>query len=65
MTYVVQYTIITAILIAAAAYAGRRIYLTWRHCGDKCYGCKGCALRKQMMKKRASAHRKPACHEKK
>ena len=65
MTYVVQYTILIVILIAAVAYAGRRIYLTWRHSNDKCYGCKGCALHDQILKKQASAHRKPACYEKK
>ena len=59
MTYVVQYTILIVILIAAVAYAGRRIYLTWRHSGDKCYGCKGCALHDQILKKQASAHESP------
>ena len=65
MTHVIQYTILIVILIAAVAYAGRRIYLTWRHSNDKCYGCKGCALHDQILKKQASAHRKPACYEKK
>lgn len=65
MTHVVQYTILIVILIAAVAYAGRRIYLTWRHSSDRCYGCKGCALHDQILKKQASTHRKPACYKKK
>lgn len=65
MTHVVQYTILIVILIAAVAYAGRRIYLTWRHSSDRCYGCKGCALHDQILKKQTSPHRKPACYEKK
>lgn len=65
MPHMLQYIILIIILVAAIAYAGRRLYLTIRHSGDKCYGCKGCDLHHQITRKQASHTGKPACYDKK
>lgn len=63
-----QLLIVGAVLAACLAYVGYRVYVAVRRAGDRCYGCSGCALHDQLMKKRAGERRrgKPLCyHEKK
>ena len=48
-----QYTIVFLLLLLAIAYAIHRIRQTFKQTKNRCYGCKGCAIREQMMKKHA------------
>lgn len=54
----IQYIVIGVVLIAALGYAAYRIYDTVRRANDPCYGCSGCALHDQLMKKRADCKKK-------
>ena len=47
---ILQYTIVFLILLAAIVYIFRRVRQTIRETRSGCYGCKGCALKEQMMK---------------
>ena len=65
---ILQYSIVFAILLAAIIYIIRRVRLTVRDAESGCYGCKGCALKEQMMKKRAKKGgkmKKNECFQKK
>ena len=64
---ILQYSIVALILLLAIFYAFRRIRQTIRETQSGCYGCKGCALKEQMMKKRAKNRgksKKNECFEK-
>jgi len=61
----VQYVIIAFILSLAFVYAGYRIYQIIRHANDKCYGCTGCSLHDQLLKKQGKEKGKPDCYHKK
>lgn len=41
------------ILIAAVGYAVRRVWLALKRRNSPCYGCEGCALREEMMRRRS------------
>lgn len=41
------------ILIASVGYAVRRVWLALRRRNSPCYGCEGCALREEMMRRRS------------
>ena len=58
-----QYTIVFTILLLAIAYIAHRIRQTVRETRSGCYGCKGCALKAQIMKKKAKSKRKGAKNE--
>jgi hypothetical protein len=60
----VQYIIITIVLLTAIAYVLWRIILIIRHSNDKCYGCSGCAIHDQLMRQRGQGKR-PLCYNKK
>lgn len=62
-----QLLLVGLVLGLCVAYVARRIYITVRRAGDRCYGCKGCALHDQLMKKRAPRHPhgKPLCYHNK
>lgn len=62
---VLQYIIIFIIILLALGYAYRRIYIALRNSKDRCYGCKGCELHDQILKKQATKHEKPQCFQKK
>lgn len=51
---VLQYIVIFIIILLALGYACRRIYLALRNSKDRCYGCKGCELHDQILKKQAT-----------
>lgn len=59
-----QYLLLFLILFAAVGYMLWRGWLMWKHVGDKCYGCSGCALHDEMLKKHGKKHGKPACFHK-
>ncbi len=64
----IQYYIVFAVLIAAIIYIIIRVRHTIREAESGCYGCKGCALKEQMMRNRAkkgTITKKNACFEKK
>jgi hypothetical protein len=61
----IQYIIIAIILALAIAYAAYRIYISAKRAGDPCYGCSGCAIHEQMLKKRGKGKKKPVCFNKK
>ena len=56
-----QYIIIGVILLLALLYAGRRLYLSIKHSGDKCYGCAGCELHDRILKQQGK-EKKPECY---
>lgn len=60
----IQLVIVGVVLAACLAYVGYRIYVAVRRAGDRCYGCSGCALHDQLMKKRAQERHggKPGCY---
>ncbi|PNP94629.1 hypothetical protein BFS16_06985 [Hoylesella timonensis] len=62
---VLQYIVIFIIILLALGYACHRIYLALRNSKDRCYGCKGCELHDQILKKQATKHEKPQCFQKK
>ena len=62
---VLQYIVIFIIILLALGYACRRIYIALRYSNDRCYGCKGCELHDQILKKQATRHQKPQCFQKK
>ena len=62
---VLQYIVIFIIILLALGYAYRRIYLALRNSKDRCYGCKGCELHDQILKKQATKHEKPHRFQKK
>ena len=62
---VLQYIVIFIIILLALGYACRRIYLALRNSKDRCYGCEGCELHDQILKKQATKHEKPQCFQKK
>lgn len=67
-TMLIQYFIVSVILLAAIIYIIRRVRQTIREAESGCYGCKGCALKEQMIKNRARKGRKTKkneCFEKK
>lgn len=61
----IQYIIIGIITALAIAYAAYRIYKNIMVGNDPCYGCEGCAIHEQMLKKRGKGNKKPACFNKK
>ncbi|GEM_PF-2228811 len=48
-----QTFIVILILIAAVGYAVWRIWLLLKRRNSPCYGCEGCALREEMMRRRS------------
>jgi len=62
---VTQYIIIGVTVLAALAYIVWRIRKLLKEMSSPCYGCKGCALREQMMKNKMQKREKPACYDKK
>ena len=65
---ILQYSIVFLILLAAIIYIIRRVRQTVREAESGCYGCKGCALKGQMMKKRTKKGikaKKNECFQKK
>lgn len=48
-----QYIIVFSALAIAVFYIIYRINKTFNEAKSGCYGCKGCAIKQQMMKKRA------------
>lgn len=62
---VLQYIVIFIIILLALGYACRRIYIALRYSNDRCYGCKGCELHDQILKKQATKHEKHQCFQKK
>lgn len=62
---VLQYIVIFIIILLVLGYAYRRIYLALRNSKNRCYGCKGCELHDQILKKQATKHEKPQCFQKK
>ena len=64
----IQYSIVCVILLAATLYIIRRVKQTIREAESGCYGCKGCALKEQIIKNGAHKGRKSKkneCFEKK
>lgn len=57
-----QTIVIAIVLIGAVAYALKRLLSTWREAQSGCYGCKGCALKEQMMKAKRKQRVKQANH---
>ncbi|KXB85629.1 hypothetical protein HMPREF3034_00112 [Prevotella sp. DNF00663] len=49
---IVQYIITFLIITLALSFAFFRLYTTFKHANDKCYGCSGCAIHDQMLKKK-------------
>lgn len=45
-----QYAIAAIVLVLATLYAVRRAVGAWREAQSGCYGCKGCALKEQMLR---------------
>jgi hypothetical protein len=62
---IMQNIIIGIIIAAAIIYAGYRVFVAIRSAGDPCYGCSGCALHEQMLKKQGKKKKKPLCFNKK
>ena len=65
---ILQYSIVFLILLAAIVYIIRRVSKTVSEAESGCYGCKGCALKEQMMKKRTKKGlktKKNECFQKK
>lgn len=54
----IQHTIVAITLLLAAAYTVWRIRRTFIETRSGCYGCKGCAIKEQMMKKNAKTNAK-------
>lgn len=48
-----QTFVVVLILIVAVGYAVRRVWLLLRRRNSPCYGCEGCALREEMMRRRS------------
>ena len=65
LTYIlyimIQYAIVFLLLFLA--YTIRRIRQTFRESKSGCYGCKGCAIKEQMMKKHAKKDPKTKKYE--
>ena len=60
-----QIAAVVIIIVLALSHAGYRIYKALRAAGDPCYGCAGCAIHDQLLKKRKEGSKKPACFNKK
>ena len=67
LTYIlyimIQYAIVFLLQFLAIAYTIRRIRQTFRESKSGCYGCKGCAIKEQMMKKHAKKDPKTKKYE--
>ncbi len=61
----IQYIIISIIVLASLSYAGKKLYEIFRHQQDKCYGCSGCTIHDQLMKQKEFGKLKPTCYHKK
>ena len=53
-----QYFIVFVILLLGVVYVIGRVRRTFRDAQGGCYGCRGCAIREQMMKKANKEGRK-------
>ena len=68
MHNIMQNIAVALIIICSLAYIIYRIKTTFEEVESGCYGCKGCALKKQMMKnrrKKTDEHGKRECFTKK
>jgi len=54
----IQYVIISIVLLVAVSYVVIRIYELVRKSGNPCWGCTGCALHDQMLKKKQECKKK-------
>jgi hypothetical protein len=60
-----QYIIVAIIVLSAWIYAIYRIIQTIKHSKDKCYGCAGCTLHDEILKKqRQQSSSRPRCYRK-
>ena len=50
----IQYTIVTIVIAIATAYAIRMLIRTIKVSRNACGGCPGCAIKKQMMRRKTT-----------
>lgn len=60
-----QEIIVYIILAIAVTYAVYKVYGSLAERNSPCYGCQGCELKKQMLKKSKNKRAKPKCFTKK
>lgn len=61
----IQNVIVFIIIATALAFAGYKIYNTFKHPDNCCTGCKDCPVCNEMVKKHGIERRKPDCFKKK